>query len=160
MQTERVTKPTSLKDLAELQTIPEEIAELRQGYEALLQERGKIRRLAPGVLGDIVVGALGERNRILRYSAIIEVEEGKIPVRVFRDNSCRPEAETLIVDVGMRTNNGERVRLALLPDRKVEWIYPKRSLVGLGFPKESPTKNDLKLHSQVLEALRELPVKD
>lgn len=145
-------KPQNLEELAELQPSVKDVTEVRNGFEKVLQERGHMARYVPGILGDIGLALYGG-NRALGFSFQIDIEGGEIPVFVFRRKSRHPERENLLIDIGMRTSDGERIRLMINPDNRADWVYLDRSMIGRGFRVSSPTANDLKLYKEVLRKL-------
>ena len=152
MQAERRGKPTSLSGLAEAIPTREELRELREGVEDLLHKRGQIRDPIGGVTGKITGVVLGTTQ--VEFSTDIEIEDKSIPVFVFRRKTKHPERVSLLVDIGMFSGSGERVRLALAPEGSAHWVYLNRSIIGQGFKGEAPTRNDIALHRQVLEILK------
>ncbi len=156
MLVERPHKPSSLKDLSETAPTTEEVRSLRTAFERLLQEKGRVVKVDEGFLADIVLAPWGG-NRLISYSTEVQIEGKGIDVYVFRRKNRNSSEEPLIVDIGMMTERGERVRLDFEPDDRVCWNYLDRSVLGQGFAGESPTKRDLELHKEVLELIRLTP---
>ena len=143
MQAESPRRITSLSELADINPSDESIKELRKAFEEALQQKGSEFK-EPGLFPVRFIG----------FSTEAVVGEKKIPVSIFRRKSRYPEHVSLYVDIGMRTSDGERVRLEFRPDGKIGWLSLDRSLfTNRTFPGSTPTKNDLELHRQVLDVL-------
>ncbi len=154
MDAERARKASSLADIARPRLGTESIAQLRQGFEEILQQKGEIRRVVPNALIN-TLGALFGKNKMIAYSTDLETDDNKIHVFTSMLKSRKPSKESLIVDIGMRISGGERVRLEINPMGGTNWVYLDRTVFGQrGAP---PTAGDIALYSEVLENLQDAP---
>lgn len=147
MKTEKRVKAKTLVELGEQTIDLDKIKKLREGFESILNEKGKEQ-------GGLMFG-----TKMIYFSDTLEIpreasEAVKIKVFVFRQKSQYPLKKEMIMDIGMCSEEGDRVRLVIQPNGDVGWGYLERSMWS-DQKRGMPSVRDIGLHLEVLELLQD-----
>lgn len=158
MKAEHVDKTSSLKDIAETQPKRETVIELRSGFEHVLQKYGEEANTSSDQLEQLAY-ILSGSGRVLVFHSKVQIpddeDSSRFSVYIFRRKRGGFSKNSIMVDIGMRLEGGEPVRLVLSENNRATWTsMAVRSVLGDGLHGlPEPTQKDLELHKQVLDII-------